>query len=277
MTQLIPGQRALVTGGGTGLGYAIAQRLLEHGAHVLIVGRREDVLKEAVAQLESVVRGGSIAHQVCDVTDDDQLAAAVHTAGGDGGTLDIMVANAGTAMPSPIATLTADLWRYVTDINLTGTALSIKHGAAAMKAGGSIITMSSTAAIKVEKWMSTYTATKAAIEMLTKCAAFEYAPQGIRVNCLQPGWHTTEMNETSFTPQMRDAVIANTLLGRPGEPEEIGDAVVWLSSPMASFVTGQVIGIDGGLGVPLGEDFQHFARMIAGDDQLDRLIGSPRQ
>lgn len=272
MPKLVENLRALVTGGGTGLGLATAQRLLEHGAMVTIVGRREEVLEQAVETLTPFVNGGAIHSMVCDATNEEQLAAACAMAAGDDKRLDILVANAGTGMPSPITSMDIDTWRYVYDVNVFGIALSIKHATPYMPHGSSIVTLSSTAGVKVEKWMSTYSSSKAAVEMLTRCAAVELAAKGIRVNSIRPGWHTTEMNESSFSPEMRDAVIKDTLLGRPGEPEEIGDAVVWLGSKMSSFVTGAVLGIDGGLGVAQGEDFESIARMVVGDEVMDKAV-----
>jgi NAD(P)-dependent dehydrogenase (short-subunit alcohol dehydrogenase family) len=201
MEQLVAGQRAMVTGGGTGLGFATAKRLLEHAADVLICSRQVDVLEASAARLE-------------------------------------------------------------------------KHAVPYMKEhGGSMVTMSSTAGIKVEQWMSAYSTSKAAVEMLTKCAAFELAPFKIRVNGIRPGWHTTESNLRYCPPDFQEYVIGRTLMGRPGEPEEIGDAIVWLASPMASFVTGQIIGIDGGLGVDMGENFESMVRGIHGDEVMDAAMG----
>jgi len=160
------------------------------------------------------------------------------------------------------------------DLNVIGTSLSIKHAVSAMKDhGGSIVTISSTAGVKVERWMAPYSVSKAAVEMLTKCAAFELAPFKIRVNGIRPGWHATESNLQYCPPDLQKEVIDRTLLGRAGAPEEIGDAVVWLASPLATFVTGHILGVDGGLGIDMGEDFESFARMIHGDNVMDAALG----
>ena len=274
MIRLVAGQRAVVTGGGTGLGFATAKRLLEHGAHVLIAGRRTDVLDSAAAELEKSVAGGSIATHACDVTDEEQVAATMAAAAGESGRLDLLVANAGGAFPAPILSLDRDGWRFALDLNVIGTSLSIKHVVPAMKEhGGCIVTMSSTAGVKVERWMAPYSVSKAALEMLTKCAAFELAPFKIRVNGIRPGWHATDSNLQYCPPDLQKEIIDRTLLGRAGEPEEIGDAVVWLASPLATFVTGHILGVDGGLGIDMGEDFEGMARMIHGDNVMDAALG----
>ena len=173
----LSGKRALVTGGGTGVGFGCAQRLLEHGAQVLIVGRRDDVLEEAVARLREVVADAKVSFQVCDITVEDDVIAAVDEAAGDGG-LDILVANAGSGYPGPILEAPIDAWQFCCELNIVGTASCIKHAALSMKdhGGGSIITISSVGGSKVEKWMAPYSTSKAGLEMLTRCAAVELAP-----------------------------------------------------------------------------------------------------
>ncbi len=265
---LVTGKTALVTGGGTGLGYGVAQRLLEEGARVLIVGRREEVLEQARQQLAAAVPGASIHYQVCDITQESDVAAAVAAAAVDGA-LDILVANAGSGFPGPILELDANAWNYCCELNILGTALCIKHAGKAMReTGGSIITISSTSASYHDTWMAPYGATKAALEHLTRTAALELASFNIRVNCIAPGYIPTPGTEDHFSEELRRSCIDRTPLVEGGQPEDIGNAVLFLGSGMGRWVTGQVIGIDGGLNVPRGSNFGELAVQVFGEEAM---------
>lgn len=273
----LDGQTALVTGGGTGIGFGCARRLLEHGATVTIAARRLDVLTAAADRLRATVPGADVRVCQCDVTVEEDVARAVRMAGGADGQLDIAVANAGSAAPGPILALTAEHWRYACDLNILGTAFTIKQAGLAMqRRGGSIVAISSGAGVQVEKFMATYCATKAGLEMLVRCAAVELAPFKIRVNCIQPGYVPTEGTSLGFDDVTEKIVIGHTPLGRPGTAEEVGDAVMYFCAESGAWVTGQVIGVDGGLTVPVGEDFEMLCRRMYGDELMDRCVGPPR-
>jgi NAD(P)-dependent dehydrogenase (short-subunit alcohol dehydrogenase family) len=268
------GKRALVTGGGTGVGFGCAQRLLEHGAEVLIVGRRDDVLEEAIGRLKAIVQDAKVSFQVCDITSEEEVQAGVATAAGDGG-LDILVANAGSGYPGPILQAPVDAWQFCCELNIVGTATCIKHAGRSMKehGGGSIITISSVGGSKVEKWMAPYSTSKAGLEMLTRCAAVELAPFQIRVNCIAPGYIKTEALEENLSEEFLADLVERTPLGRGGAPEEVGDGVVYLSSDMGKWVTGQIFSICGGLSIPQGDDFEEVTRMMYGDEVMDACMG----
>ena len=267
-------KRALVTGGGTGVGFGCAQRLLEHGAEVLIVGRRDDVLEEALGRLKAIVPDAKVSAKECDITVEEEVIAAVEAAAGDGG-LDILVANAGSGYPGPILDAPVDAWQFCCELNIVGTATCIKHAGLSMKdhGGGSIITISSVGGSKVEKWMAPYSTTKAGLEMLTRCAALELAPFQIRVNCIAPGYIKTEALADNFSDEFLADLLESTPLGRGGEPEEVGDAIVYLSSDMGKWVTGQVFSVCGGLSIPQGDDFEELNRMMYGDEVMDACMG----
>jgi len=268
------GKRALVTGGGTGVGFGCAQRLLEHGAEVLIVGRRDDVLEDAIGRLKAIVPDAKVSFQVCDITIEEEVRAAVATAAGDGG-LDILVANAGSGYPGPILEAPVDAWQFCCELNIVGSATCIKHAGLSMRAhgGGSIITISTVGGSKVEKWMAPYSTSKAGLEMLTRCAAVELAPFQIRVNCIAPGYIKTEALAENLSEEFLADLVERTPLGRGGTPEEVGDGVVYLSSDMGKWVTGQIFGICGGLSIPQGDDFEEINRMMYGDDVMDACMG----
>lgn len=270
----VAGKRALVTGGGTGVGFGCAQRLLERGARVLIVGRRDDVLGEAVERLKTIVPDAEASLQVCDITVEDEVISAIHTAAGDGG-LDILVANAGSGYPGPILEAPVDAWKFCCELNIVGTATCIKHAARSMKdhGGGSIITISSVGGSKVEKWMAPYSTSKAGLEMLTRCAAVELAPFQIRVNSIAPGYIKTEALADNFSEEFLAGLVERTPLGRAGDPQEVGDAVVYLSSDMGKWVTGQVFSVCGGMSIPQGDDFEELNRMMYGDEVMDACMG----
>lgn len=262
---------ALVTGGGTGLGYGVAKRLLEEGAKVLIVGRREDVLIDAKQQLLNEVANAQLEYRICDITIEDDVKAAVAAASNEQGELDILVANAGSGFPGPILELDADAWTYCCQLNIIGTALCIKHGGKAMqKCGGSIITISSTSGTYHDKWMAPYGATKAALEHLTKTAAIELASFNIRVNGIAPGYVPTPATTDHFSQKLKDECVARTLLSKGGTPEDIGDAAVFLSSTMGRWITGQILAVDGGLALHVGSDFGELASSIYGDEAMQR-------
>lgn len=271
--RLIEGRTALVTGGGTGIGFGCARKLLEHGAQVTIVGRNTSILEKAAHRLRLEIPGANIKWQRCDVTVEGDVANAVASAAEGSGHLDIAVANAGSGSPGHILQLTPEMWKYTCELNIMGTALTIKHAGLTMrKRGGSIITISSVGGQKVEKWMAVYSASKAAVEMLTRCAALELAPFKIRVNCIRPGYVITEATSTYFAEPLKQRCLAHTPLGRAGMPEEIGDGVVFLASDMSKWVTGQVFGIDGGMGIPVGEEFEELSRSVWGNEATDALF-----
>jgi NAD(P)-dependent dehydrogenase (short-subunit alcohol dehydrogenase family) len=274
MVMQLTSKRALVTGGGTGVGFGCARRLLEQGAEVWIVGRRDDVLEEAVRRLNAIVPNAKVSFQVCDITVEDEVKAAVDAAAG-AEALDILVANAGSGYPGPILEAPIDAWQFCCELNIVGTAMCIKHAGLSMKdhGGGSIITISSVEGSKVGKWMAPYSTTKAGLEMLTRCAALELAPFQIRVNCVAPGYIKTEALAENLSEEFLAGLVESTPLGRGGEPEEVGDAIVYLSSGMGKWVTGQVFSVCGGLSIPQGEDFEEVNRMMYSDEVMDACIG----
>jgi NAD(P)-dependent dehydrogenase (short-subunit alcohol dehydrogenase family) len=259
------GRRALVTGGGTGIGFGCAERLLAAGAHVTIAGRREDVLEDALRRLAAPE--GRAAAVVCDVTEEAQVERAV-TVAADGRNLDVLVANAGSGFPGAIMQLAPEAWEYVLRLNVIGTALCIKHAGLVMRShgGGSIITISSTSATKVQPWLAAYVTSKAAVDMLTRCAAIELAPHNIRVNAVQPGYVPTEIMALVTSEALDHTLRRATPLGRAGTPQDIGHAVAFLAGDEAAWITGQVFGADGGLNIPVMPSMVPIAETAYGPD-----------
>jgi len=275
--RLLEGRTALVTGGGTGVGLGIARRLLQHGARVTLAARRVDVLEGAAERLRSEIDAAQVGTRQCDVSVEDDLAAAVASAAAPDGRLDIAVANAGSGAPGPILALGSEAWRFANDLNILGTALTIKRAALAMQEhGGSIVAISSVEGFKVAKYMAPYSVTKAAVETLVRCAALELAPFEIRVNAIQPGYVPTEGTALAFDEEGAEELVEMTPLRRSGRAEEIGDAVVYFSAESGAWVTGQVLAVDGGMVIPEGVSFEKLCRKLYGDELMDRCVG-PRK
>ncbi len=270
---MVDGKYAVVTGGGTGIGLGIVRRLLQEGAaSVTIGGRREDVLKSAVAQLADEIPGATIRYQVCDVTDEEQVKALVDAACDANGELDIMVANAGNGFPSPILEADANIWRSMLELNIMGPLFCTKYAAQRMKnKGGAIINISSTEGGKVSRFMGSYGTSKSGQEKLTQCAALELAPFNIRVNGIRPGYIPTDAIEVMPDKFLQSCIDA-TPLGRPGTPEEIGDGVLYFASDLGKWTTGQILAICGGMSLEQGEDFGEMAAMICGQDVINACL-----
>jgi NAD(P)-dependent dehydrogenase (short-subunit alcohol dehydrogenase family) len=247
----LAGATALVTGGGSGIGLGAAKRLAADGAHVTIAGRTEARLAEAVAEIASVAApGATTQYAVCDVTVEADVRAAVATAIAPAGGLDVLFACAGGSLHlGPIVDADLDAWKATLDLNVVGTFLSIKHAAAAMAAsgGGSIIAMSSIAGVSTHRLMSAYCVGKAGIEMLVKVAADELGEQGIRVNAVQPGLVDTDL--VAFITaggKLLDDYLDQMPVARVGTVDDIASVVRFLAGPESTWITGQMIGIDGG-------------------------------
>jgi NAD(P)-dependent dehydrogenase (short-subunit alcohol dehydrogenase family) len=252
----LAGKTALVTGGGSGIGLGTAKRLAADGAHVTIAGRTEKRLGEAVNEIASSAAAGvRVQYVVADVTDESDVERAVAAAGA----LDILFACAGGSLHGgPIVSSKAEGWRATVDLNLVGTFLSIKHAALAMipSGGGSIIGMSSIAGHTTHRFMSAYCASKAGIEMLVKCAADELGEHGIRVNAVQPGIVDTELMSfiTAGGPVL-ESYYTNMPVSRVGTVDDIAAVVAFLAGDESTWITGQMIGIDGGHQLRRGPDY----------------------
>lgn len=270
------GKKALITGGGTGIGKGCARVLLQAGTNVTIVGPEEDVLRTAAKELNNDAADGvKVDYMVCDITREEEVKDAVEFAA-KGGNLDIAVANAGTGMPGPILLLTADQWKSLCDLNVVGTAMTIKYAGLVMKehGGGSIVTISSIESQRTCRFMSPYSVTKAGVDMLVQCAAVEFGPFNIRVNCIRPGYIVTEATEMAFNDELKKSCIRQTPSGRPGLPEDVARSVLYLASDQSEFVNGQVLGVCGGFTVHKGENYEHIARLMMGDEAVDKCIVS---
>jgi len=266
----LDGRQALVTGGGTGIGFGCAQALAAEGARVTLAGRRVEVLEAAAARLAA--EGLDVATVGCDITDEEQVRRAVEVAR-RGGNLDVLVANAGSGYPGAILQVDAQAWDFCLRLNVTGTALCIKHAGLVMKdhGGGSMIAISSTSGTKVQPWLAPYVVSKRALDMLVRCAAVELAPHGIRVNSVQPGYVPTEVMAVVTPPELDARLKAAAPLGRAGTPADVGHAIAFLASDQAGWITGQVFGVDGGLNVPVMPSMEAMAKLVYGDGIVAEL------
>jgi NAD(P)-dependent dehydrogenase (short-subunit alcohol dehydrogenase family) len=239
----LSGKVAFVTAGATGIGFATAEAIAAAGGKVMICARREDTLRDAQARL-----GANVAWIACDVTDDASVDAAIEATVKRFGALDLAVNCAGVGSAGPIvATKTAEFQR-VLDTNLTGAFRCLRAEARVMaERGGSIVNVSSIAGALTHPWMSSYCVSKAGLDMLTRCAADELGAQRIRVNSVLPGVTKTPL-ATALTevPVARDEYLSLMPISRIGAPEDVARLIVFLLSDDASWITGQLIPVDGG-------------------------------
>ena len=270
----LEGMAALVTGGGTGIGRACAERLAADGAAVTICGRTESKLAEAAKKIDAAAGcGGSVQCFVADVTDEEQVKAAVARAVEPTGRLEICVANAGGGggMGPYHVQDTAEFTR-VLHLNVLGTMLCVKHAAPHMVAagGGSFVGMSSIAGHMTHPYFGAYTVSKAGIEQMMRNAADEYGKRGVRFNAIRPGFIATEMMAPiPRDSEVYDSYIRNTPMGDVGQPEDVGGLCRFLVGADARWITGQVINVDGGHSLRGGPDFTQFVEPVHGRAVLD--------
>ncbi|PRZ35214.1 NAD(P)-dependent dehydrogenase (short-subunit alcohol dehydrogenase family) [Antricoccus suffuscus] len=262
----LDGRKALVSGGGQGLGEGIARALARAGAAVMIGDINTETGKATAAALRD--SGATAGFVELDVREDSSWEAAVGQTVSELGGFDILINNAGVELSALLVDLDPDDVRRMLEVNILGVGLGIKHAFRAMRpdgpagAGGAVISMSSVAATIAFPGIAAYSATKSAVDRLTRVAAMESGKlgYGVRVNCLYPGLVATEMGvklaqdvvELGLFPSVDEAiggVVGLTPLGRLGEVADMADAAVFLASDAARFITGAALPVDGGMGM----------------------------
>jgi 3-oxoacyl-[acyl-carrier protein] reductase len=244
MSKNLEGKIALVTGGSRGIGAAIAKRLAEEGANVAITYAKDANAASAVVEAIERAGGKAVAIQA-EAANAEAVKGAVEKAAKTFGGIDVLVNNAGMAIPKPFEETTLEEMDRVIDINIRGTFVATQEALRHMKSGGRIITIGSCVGERdMTPGLTPYAATKGAIKMFTQGLAREVGTRGITVNNVQPGPIDTELNPASgdwATPQ-----IANTALGRYGHVDDVAALVAFVAGPEASYITGANLTVDGG-------------------------------
>lgn len=236
---------AIITGGAAGLGFAIAQKFVEHNIRVIIIGRSEPKLNEACQML------GTLAGYVTlDLSRLDEIPGKVNTITEQTGTLDILVNNAGIHLKKEMLDVSNEEYQDIILTNQTAVFALTREVARVMKkqGGGSILNISSMASRYGIPNVIAYTAAKSAIEGMTRAMAVELSPFGIRVNCIAPGFIRTNMSSKALDndPERKHKVLSRTPMGRLGEPSEVAEAAYFLVSDAAAYITGVILPVDGG-------------------------------
>jgi NAD(P)-dependent dehydrogenase (short-subunit alcohol dehydrogenase family) len=244
----LKGKVAIVTGASSGLGVVFAEALAEMGANLELAARRIDKLNDVADKLKPL--NVKTRPFQCDVSEQEQVQGLIDDTVKSFGRLDIIVNNAGVAAMSPATDISLDEWNKVVSINLTGVFLCARTAARQMikQGGGKVVNIASIYGAVGDVFpASPYYATKGAVINMTRDLAVEWAPYKINVNAIAPGFFLSEMTEAIFRdPGYLEYIRKQTPLGRPGNPDDLKGAVVYLSSPASDYVTGQTIFVDGG-------------------------------
>jgi 3-oxoacyl-[acyl-carrier protein] reductase len=232
------GRKAVVIGGASGIGWATAQALAADGEIVTVADRNADGARSRAAEL-----GERHSAVEVDVTDEQSVVRLFEQTG----PVDVVVNCAGFSNVGMIVDMAVEDWRSVIDVCLTGSFIVAKHAGRSLGDGGVLVSITSLNARQPAAGMAAYCAAKAGLSMLTEVAALELGPRGIRVNAVAPGFvHTPLTEPAAAIPGVVEDYIDNTALGRAGRPEDIAEAVRYLCSPQSSWLTGEVLDINGG-------------------------------
>ena len=267
----------LVTGGGSGIGKGAATAAVAAGANVMLVGRNADRLAAAAEEIKGHAEdGGSVLYEPADVTNEDEVSRVVEAATAWTGKLHGVVHCAGGSETiGPVTQIDSEAWRRTVDLNINGTMYVLKHAAREMVrgGGGSFVGISSIAASNTHRWFGAYGVSKSGIDHLMQLAADELGPSWVRVNCIRPGLIRTELVAPVLdSPELSADYASCTPLPRPGEVEDIASAAVFLLSDASSYVTGQVINVDGGLMLRRGPDYSSMLEPVFGADGLRGVV-----
>ena len=243
----LEGKVALVTGASSGFGRHFAPLLSRAGAKVVLAARRTDLIQEEANKI--IASGGQAMAVTMDVTSSDSIAAALDEVERTFGVVTVVINNAGITIPKLLLDLSDEEWTSVIDTNLTGVAYVARESARRMIAagtGGSIVNIASILAERVQKALTNYAASKAAVVQFTKAAALEFAQYNIRVNALCPGYFQTELNGEWFKTDEGQALIKRIPQRRTGTLDELNGPLLLLASDAGSLMTGSAVTVDGG-------------------------------